>query len=85
MTVRTDYVCSDSEDEVMMRTDYACSGSEDEVTMRCLAKYYFQDWAKVVEIDLRRRSEIAVTRVIPQRLTLGMGQGMRLRLELRYI
>ena len=36
--MRTDYVCSDSEDEVTMRTDYACSGSEDEVTMRCLAK-----------------------------------------------
>ena len=53
--------------------------------MRCLAKGYFQDWARVVEIDLRGRPKIAVTRVIPQRLTLGMGQGMRLRLELRYI
>ena len=48
---------------------YACNGSEDEVTKRCLAKGYFQDW----------------TRVIPQRVTLGMGQGERLRLELRYI
>ena len=82
---RTDYVCSDSEDEVMVRTDYACSGSEGEVTMRCLAKGYFQDWARVVKIDLRGRSKIAVTRVIPQRVTLGMGQGMKLRLELRYI
>ena len=44
-----------------------------------------QDWARVVEIDLRGRPKIAVTRVIPQRMTLGMGQGMRLRLELRYI
>ena len=49
--MRTDYVCSDSEDEVTMGTDYACSGSEDEVMMRCLAKGYFQDWARVVEID----------------------------------
>ena len=68
-----------------MRTDYACSGSEDEVTMRCLAKGYFQDQARVVEIDLRGRSKIAVTRVIPQRVTLGMGQGIGLWLELRYI
>ena len=83
--MRTDYVCSDSEDEVTMRTDYACSGSEDEVTMRCLAKGYFQDWARVVEIDLRGRLKIAMTRVIPQRVTLGMGLGMRLQLELRYI
>ena len=37
----------------MMRTDYACSGSEDEVMKRCLAKGYFQDWTRVVEIDLR--------------------------------
>ena len=36
--MRTDYVCSDSEDEVTMKTDYACCSSEDEVTMRCLAK-----------------------------------------------
>ena len=36
-----------------MRTDYVCSDSEDEV--RCLAKGYFQDWARVVEIDLRGR------------------------------
>ena len=49
--MRTDYACSGSEDEVRMRTDYACSGSEDEVTMRCLAKGYFQDWTRVVEID----------------------------------
>ena len=49
--MRTDYVCSDSEDGVTMRTDYACGGSEDEVTMRCLVKGYSQDWAKVVEID----------------------------------
>ena len=83
--MRTDYVCSDSEDEVTVRTDYACCGSEDEVMMRCLAKGYFQDWARVVEIDLRGRPKIAVTKVIPQRVTLGMGQGMRLRLELRYI
>ena len=69
----------------MMRTDYACSGSEDEVTKGCLAKGYFQDWARVVEVDLRGRPKITVTRVIPQRVALGMGQGMRLRLELRYI
>ena len=37
----------------MTRTDYACSGSEDEVTKGCLAKSYSQDWARVVEIDLR--------------------------------
>ena len=85
MITRTDYVCSDSEDEMTMGADYACSGSEDEVTMRCLAKGYFQDWARVVEIDLRGRPKIAVTKVIPQRVTLGMGQGMRLQLELRYI
>ena len=37
---------------VMTRTDYACSSSEDEVTKECLkAKGYFQDWARVVEID----------------------------------
>ena len=37
---------------VRTRTDYACSGSEDEVTKGgCLAKGYFQDWARVVEID----------------------------------
>ena len=83
--MRTGYVCSDSEDKVTMRADYACSGSEDEVTMRCLAKGYFQGWARVVEIDLRGRPKITVTRVIPQRLTLGTGQGMRLQLELRDI
>ena len=33
------------------RTDYACSGSEDEVTRGCLAKGYFQDWTRVVEVD----------------------------------
>ena len=48
---RTDYAYSGSEDKVMMRTDYACSGSEDKVTKRCLAKGYFQDWTRVVEID----------------------------------
>ena len=69
----------------MTRTDYAYSGSEDEVTKGCLAKDYFQDWTRVVEVDLRGRPKIVVTRVIPQRVTLGMGQGMRLRLELRYI
>ena len=69
----------------MTRTDYACSGSEDEVTKWCLAKGYFQDWARVGEVDLRGRPKITVTRVIPQRVTLGMGLGMRLRLELRYI
>ena len=68
-----------------MRTDYACSDSEDEVTMRYLAKGYFQDWARVVEIDLGGRPKIAVTRVIPQSVILGIGQGMRIRLELRYI
>ena len=67
-----------------MRTDYACSGSEDKVTMECLARGYFQDWARVVEIDLRS-TKIAVTKVIPQRVTLGMGQGIRFWLELRYI
>ena len=36
---------------VRTRTDYAYSGSEDEVTKRCLAKGYFQDWTRVVEID----------------------------------
>ena len=35
----------------MTRTDYAYSGSEDEVTKGCLVKGYFQDWARVVEID----------------------------------
>ena len=35
----------------MTRTDCAYSGSEDEVTKGCLAKVYFQDWARVVEID----------------------------------
>ena len=35
-------------------------------------------------VDLKE-VKIAVTRDIPQRYTLGMGQGMRLRLELRYI
>ena len=69
----------------MTRTDYACGGSEGEVTKRYLAKGYFQDWARVVEVDLRGRPKIAVTKVIPQRVTLGMGQGIRLRLELRYI
>ena len=68
----------------MARADYACSGSEDEVTKRCLAKGYFQDWTRVVEIDLQE-VKIAVTRVIPQRVTLGMGQGIGLWLELRYI
>ena len=53
----------------MMRTDYVCSDSEDKVTMRCLAKGYFQDWARVVEIDLRGRPKIAVARVIPQKVT----------------
>ena len=41
----------------MTRTDYAYSGSEDEVMKKCLAKDYFQNW----------------TRVIPQRMALGMG------------
>ena len=36
---------------VRTRTDYACSGSEDEVTRECLAKGYFQDWTRVVEVD----------------------------------
>ena len=58
----------------MTRTDYACSGSEDEVTKRCLAKGYFQDLTRVVEVDQRGRPKIAVTRVIPQRVTLGMGR-----------
>ena len=70
---------------MITKTDYACSGSEDEAMRRCLAKGYFQDWTRVVEVDLRGRPKIAMTRVIPQRVTLGMGQGMRLRLELRYI
>ena len=35
----------------MTRTDYACSGSEGGVTKGCLAKGYFQGWARVVEID----------------------------------
>ena len=35
----------------MTRTDYAYSSSEDEVTKGCLAKGYFQDWARVVGID----------------------------------
>ena len=30
---------------------------------------YFQDWARVVEIDLKGRLKIAVTRIIPQRVT----------------
>ena len=30
---------------------YACNGRKDEVTMRCLAKGYFQDWARVVKVD----------------------------------
>ena len=68
-----------------MKADYVCSDSEDEVAMRCLAKGYFQDWARIVEVDLRGRPKITVTRVIPQRVTLGMGLGMRLWLELRYI
>ena len=38
---------------MMTRTDYACSSSEDEVTRGCLAKGYFQDWMRAVEIDLR--------------------------------
>ena len=37
---------------VRTRIDYVCSDSEDKVTKRCLAKGYFQDWTKVVEIDL---------------------------------
>ena len=35
----------------MTRADYACSGSEDEVTKERLAKGYFQDWTRVVEVD----------------------------------
>ena len=31
----------------------------------CLAKGYFRDWARVVEVDLRGRPRIAVTRVYP--------------------
>ena len=58
----------------MTRTDYAYSGSEGGVTERCLAKGYFQGWTRVVEIDLRGRPKIAVTRVIPQRVTLGTGR-----------
>ena len=50
---------------VRTKTDYACSGSEDEVTKWCLAKGYFQGWARVVEVDLRGRPKIAATRVIP--------------------
>ena len=69
----------------MTRTDYVCSDSEDEVTKGCLAKGYFQGWTRVVEVDLRGRPKIVVTRAIPQRVTLGMGLGIRLRLELRYI
>ena len=68
-----------------MRADYVYSDSEDEVMVRCLAKGYFQDWTRVVEIDLRGRPKIGVTKVIPQRVTLGVGLGVRLRLELRYI
>ena len=52
VTRRTDYACNGSEDEVTMWTDYACSGSEDEVTIGCLAKGYFQDWTRVVKVDL---------------------------------
>ena len=35
----------------MMRANYAYNGSEDEVMKKCLAKGYFQDWTRVVEID----------------------------------
>ena len=35
----------------MTKADYVCSDSEDEVTRECLAKGYFQDWARVVEVD----------------------------------
>ena len=35
----------------MTRADYACSGSEDKVTKECLAKDYFQDGTRVVEVD----------------------------------
>ena len=37
----------------MTRIDYTDSGSEDVATKGCLAKGYFQDWTRVVEIDLR--------------------------------
>ena len=30
---------------------YACSGNEDEVTKKYLAKGYFQDWTRIVEVD----------------------------------
>ena len=36
---------------VRTRADYAYSGSEDGVTKGCLAKGFFQDWTKVVEVD----------------------------------
>ena len=48
---RTDYAYSGSEDEGTKGADYACSGSEDEVMMKCLVKGYFQDWARVVEVN----------------------------------
>ena len=36
---------------VRARTDYVCNDSEDEVMKRCLVKGYFLDWARVVEVD----------------------------------
>ena len=39
----------------MMRTDYVCSDSEDEVTKGCLAKGYFQDKDKDVRLWLELR------------------------------
>ena len=44
------------------------------MTRGCLAKGYFQDLTRVVEVDQRGRPKIAVTRVIPQKVILGMGR-----------
>ena len=69
----------------MTRTDYACSGSEDEVTKGVSCKGLLPRLDKGFKRDDLKEVEIAMTRDIPQRWTLGMGQGMRLWLELRYI
>ena len=67
------------------RTDYACSGSEDEVTREVSCEGLLPRLGKGCGDRSLVGTKIAVTRVIPQRVTLGMGQGMRLQLELRYI
>ena len=46
-----------------MRTDYVCSDSEDEAMKGCLAKGYFQDEDKGCEVSARTQVYLSKTKL----------------------